>query len=301
MGHVDRVDKNVSLASIALKRCKCRYHRQLFLWLISAVAFNNVLILFMMVCPLVEVMQQQHESSGFGWKHWFQHQLASVLINRGIQMAQRQRRQKAAKVFGALFRSGQWTAKWRDFHKNHCTCCDHTSPAVEAPPAVSRRGRGRPRKKKRGSGGGLNKLRRRLIPATPSVNTTRKRARMQDRLNTFEFQSPAPFQPRKVGRKTKKGDGDTVYVGGKAHSLVRGSTLGLWKSIQGECVCCYARAPPAPAGSRKKKFMADGTRIPRPCFACDVCERWLCKDCHHNAWPPHLGGTKPLGMIYSKL
>ena len=49
MGHVDRVDKNVALAAIRLHRCKLRYHRQLFFWLLAAVAFNNVLVLFMLI------------------------------------------------------------------------------------------------------------------------------------------------------------------------------------------------------------------------------------------------------------
>ena len=49
MGHVDRCDKNVALSAIGLKRCKLRYHRQLFLWLIALVAFNNVFILFMII------------------------------------------------------------------------------------------------------------------------------------------------------------------------------------------------------------------------------------------------------------
>ena len=80
MGHVDRVDKNVSLSGIRLLRCKNRYHRQLFLWLVAAVAFNNVLILFMAIFPAAAVLKAKHEKSGFGWKHWFQLQLGQVLM-----------------------------------------------------------------------------------------------------------------------------------------------------------------------------------------------------------------------------
>ena len=72
MGEVDRVDKNVSLSCIGLRRCKNRYHRQLFLWLLAAVAFNNVLILFMTIFPLAVELASKHEKSKFGWKHWFQ-------------------------------------------------------------------------------------------------------------------------------------------------------------------------------------------------------------------------------------
>ena len=69
MGHVDRVDKNVALCAVRLLRCKNRYHRQLFMWLIAAVAFNNVLILFMMIYPLAKELERRWESNGFGWKH----------------------------------------------------------------------------------------------------------------------------------------------------------------------------------------------------------------------------------------
>ena len=70
MGHVDRVDKNVSLCGIRLRRCKNRYHRHLFLWLLAAVAFNNVFILFMLIYPATDELKQRWESNGFGFKHW---------------------------------------------------------------------------------------------------------------------------------------------------------------------------------------------------------------------------------------
>ena len=70
MGHVDRVDKNVALSCIRMRRCKHRYHRHLFLWLIAAVGFNNVLILFMLIFPAAETLKQEWEKNGFGFKHW---------------------------------------------------------------------------------------------------------------------------------------------------------------------------------------------------------------------------------------
>ena len=125
MGHVDRVDKNVALSSIRLLRCKLRYHRQLFLWLIAAVGFNNVLILFIMLYPLAAELQKQHESSGFGFKHWFQHELAGVLIKKGTAMCNIRRRNKAAATLISWVRSGKWKTRWRDFHAHHCSCCPH--------------------------------------------------------------------------------------------------------------------------------------------------------------------------------
>ena len=72
MGHVDRVDKNVALSGIRLNRCKMRYHRHLFLWLLAAVGFNNVLVLFCILYVGCADLKDEHEQSSFGWKHWFQ-------------------------------------------------------------------------------------------------------------------------------------------------------------------------------------------------------------------------------------
>ena len=70
------------------------------------------------------------------------------------------------------------------------------------------------------------------------------------------------------------------------------------------CSCCYARAPPPKAddkySTRRREFMADGTRIPRTSFACYVCEVRLCADCHHNIYPPHINnGPKPHSIVYT--
>ena len=118
MGHVDRVDKNVSLTGIRLRRCKNRYHRQIFLWLIAAVAFNNVLVLFLVLYPAAEALSANHEKSGFGFKHWFQHELASVLMQRGVDMYNVQRRRRAADTFIAWFRSGKWKSKCHQYKNN---------------------------------------------------------------------------------------------------------------------------------------------------------------------------------------
>ena len=304
MGHVDRVDKNVSLSGIRLRRCKNRYHRQIFLWLIAAVAVNNVFILFLMLYPLATELQQQSEKNGFGFKHFFQHELSSVLIERGIQMCNVNRRNKAAATLINFYRSGDWKASWRyvrstRLHRSRSTpssaLSDNTSDA-----SGNKRGPGRPRKKKRGSGGGRNK-RARTISTPPPKQLTRKekkvRRQMQRRLDCFEFQSPPPFQPKSRGRKRKGSDGFTIYVGGRKHTLVHSSTLGLWKSSKGRCACCFAMAPPVKG---HREYMADGSYITSTNFACNVCKKRLCPECHHNTWTPHFENTSlPREIVFS--
>ena len=307
MGHVDRVDKNVALAAIRLHRCKLHYHRQLFFWLLSAVGFNNVFVLFMFIFAAAVEFQTRNENNDFGWKHWFQLELSLVLMKRGRHMCDVQRRNKAVRVLISFVRSGSWKTKWRAFHANHCSCCPHASAdspptCVVTPPASASgqpRTRGRPTKSKRGSGGGANKR----IGSPPAKATTKKvlkqRRLQRERLETYAFQSPPPFAPRSVGRKRKAPVGDTVFVNGKQHTLVHSSTLKKWKTPSSFCVCCYSRAPP-PSTKGRKKFMSDGSRIPQTSFACNMCYKRLCKHCHHHVYPPHLKGDHgvPRDIVY---
>ena len=304
MGHVDRMDKNVALCGIRLRRCKHRYHRQMFLWLIAAVAFNNVFVLFMMIFPLASELKAKHEKNGFGWKHYFQHELSLVLMKHGRYVCDVQRRETAGRVLFLLFRSGDWKTKWRVFHSKKFNCCPRVlpvaTPAVVTPPVAG--SRGRPKKKgKRGSGGGRNK-RKGSPQAKPATKKTLKQRRLQrERLETYSFQSPPPFVPRAVGRKSKSPVGDTVFANGKTHTLVHSFTLGKWKSTSSFCVSCYAVAPPPASGRGMKKWMSDGSRIPQTSFACNICEKRLCKYCHHYVWGPHLtgGSVVPHGIVYS--
>ena len=57
MGHVDRVDKNVSLFRLRLKRCMKRYHRALLVWYM-AIVLNNMLVLCELLFPEVKVMKK---------------------------------------------------------------------------------------------------------------------------------------------------------------------------------------------------------------------------------------------------
>ena len=83
MGHVDRVDKNVSLSRLRLKRCIKRYHRALFIWYM-AIVLNNILVLFgLFFCDVDELMKNK---ARIGYKHWFQNQLGNTLIVEGIRI-----------------------------------------------------------------------------------------------------------------------------------------------------------------------------------------------------------------------
>ena len=288
MGHVDRVDKNVALSCIRLQRCKNRYHRHMFLWLLAAVGFNNVLVLFMLIFPAAEELKKEWEHNGFGFKHWWQNELGLTLIERGVQMCNVRRRNKAAAVLHHLWRSGEWTCVWRRYKRRSSVPSPAPTgcPIATVTPTV--RKRGRPSKKtKRRSGGGQNKLSTPSASRPPTAKARKARQRRQDRLNSFQFQSPPPFMPKKSGRKRKSPDGNCVFVKGSRHCLVHCSTLNKWKTVQGFCVCCYSRAPPVKNSRyRSKKFMSDGTRIPSSNFACDVCEVRLCDDCFYNEYPP---------------
>ena len=120
MGHVDRVDKNVSLFRLRLKRCMKRYHRALLVWYM-AIVLNNMLVLCELLFPEVKVMKKSKArlvvvvgsvcvcvcvcvcvtqtvhttnmtilyvhtllSHRIGWKHWFQNALGNALISEGI-------------------------------------------------------------------------------------------------------------------------------------------------------------------------------------------------------------------------
>ena len=56
---------------------------------------------------------------------------------------------------------------------------------------------------------------------------------------------------------------------------------GRYVAKKGRCVSCYALAPPAHGGGRKKT-MRDGSKIPQSTRACDVCRVLLCKRCFYD-------------------
>ena len=63
MGHVDRVDKNVALSRLRLKRCMKRYHRAIFLWYL-AIILNNMMVLCSLLCEDYTELERAKEASG---------------------------------------------------------------------------------------------------------------------------------------------------------------------------------------------------------------------------------------------
>ena len=303
------MDKNVALSGIRLRRCKNRYHRHIFFWLIAAVVVNNIFILFGLLFPLVDELKEKYEGNGFGWKHMFQHELAHILMTRGTHMCNVTRRNRAATTLISCYRSGTWKAVWRRIRGGRRAASipsvvgggGRRATATASTDDDAPRRAGRPLKTKRASGGGRNKRARTNSPP-PKKPLTKKEMKVrrlsQDRLNCFEFQSPPPFQPKRRGRKRKGSSGPTIYAHGRQHTLVHASTLGIWKKAQGRCVSCYVMAPPVAKGRRK--YMADGTSITSTNFACNVCKKRLCPDCHHNTWSPHFENKyMPRSIVYS--
>ena len=74
MGHVDRVDKNVALSRMRLKKCLKRYHRAIFVWYL-AIVLNNIIVLF--DASFVDVEELRKSKEKFGYKHWFQNSLGN--------------------------------------------------------------------------------------------------------------------------------------------------------------------------------------------------------------------------------
>ena len=85
MGHVDRVDKNIALMRVRLKRCIRRYHRAIYAWYLCLI-LNNVIVLFDLL--VVEAAELRRSKQGMGYRHYFQNEMGNVLIEYGIRFAE---------------------------------------------------------------------------------------------------------------------------------------------------------------------------------------------------------------------
>lgn len=325
MGHVDRVDKNVALSGVRMKRCRKRYHRALFFWYVAAVGINNVLVLFIMLFPAAEEIKKREDANDFGWKHWFQDELAVALISQGLQMATSQLHNEHARVIQKTYR--QWKARGRIMHDRRD---QQQSAHVSRQPRGRGRGRGRPRKRRAGG-------RPKSTTATKQTPLS-KRARGLEaiRVQSMNFAKLPAFVPGKCGStRIPRLNPVSLLVDQKVHTLVHANKLKdklrkklrhdsrkntrvedqlaklEGKTTQGRCVSCYAAAPALSRDirrnnpSKRRTHMSDGTPIPRPFTVCDVCLVHLCEDCHKNVWPPHIqkigtrmGGIRPKSIVY---
>ena len=62
MVHVDRMDKNVALSRLRLKRCMKRYHRAVFVWYM-AIVLNNMMVLFDLLFSKTEELKKSKARS----------------------------------------------------------------------------------------------------------------------------------------------------------------------------------------------------------------------------------------------
>lgn len=108
MGHVDRCDKNIALSKIKPRRCKKRYHRAVFYWLLAAVGFNNVLAVFMALFPNAQEFEKKQNRGSIGFKYWAQDEMANSLIKLGLKLAGKRKVQTAALMITKFWR---WCTK----------------------------------------------------------------------------------------------------------------------------------------------------------------------------------------------
>ena len=144
MGLVDRLDKNVSLSRIRLKRCIKRYHRAVFMWYLAAV-LNNILVLFDLM--LVDVDKLKKSKARLGYKHWFQNTLGNVLMLRGLRLAEDSWIHRASKIVTKFMRHAV-----KILLKKRLTTPPTVTRRVALRPRVNTSGRGRPRKRKHAGG-----------------------------------------------------------------------------------------------------------------------------------------------------
>ena len=144
------------------------------------------MVLFMILYPLAEELKKKHE-------------LSSALINKGMDMRNVSRRNKAVRVLLTM---------WKDRRGHQCGVTPEVTPEVS--PEVDLE----------------ENVLVSVLLAYPyhsviadAHHTQKKQLKlMQERLSNWEFQSPPPFVPRKPGLKRKSFEGNSVFVGNVEHT-----------------------------------------------------------------------------------
>ena len=230
MGHVDRCDTNVALCGIGLRHCSRRYHRQIFMWFLASIGFNNVLVLFLILFPLAAELAKAQDKGGFGFKHWFH------LIRRGMERAQRDWNIKVATVIQRTYRKYRQKLTQmaiviqRTYHIHRrsnsvtSTSSDTTSSScrrreirVRYIRVKANRGRGRSSKRKHNIAGRRHK---KSVTLTPTLTPNRRCVPVPtgleaERLKSLSYMSTPPFVPRHAGRPRKRIPSQSVFVKGK--------------------------------------------------------------------------------------
>ena len=148
MGHVDRVDKQVSLSRIRLKRCMKRYHRAFLLWYM-AIVLNNIIVLFDLLFSDIETLRKS--KARIGYKHWLQNELGNALIEYAIRVAK--------ELIAKQFYENNSVDSAEPATTTPCTPATASTPTPVLRDQTNttggdsgRRRRGRPRKKKHAGG-----------------------------------------------------------------------------------------------------------------------------------------------------
>ena len=203
MGHVDRFDKNNALFRLRMKRCMKRYHRAIFMWYLGMV-LNNCMCLCDCLCADIDELKKSKESSGLGYKHWYQNEFGDVLIVEGLRLAIADCRQKAATTIIRFMRNKKGSNIQPASHSKQpvtrrIALCDRSNtPRTRVRGRSSNKG-GRPRKRPRHAGSGRPKKSSLAEPKRSSITAT-----LQGYLDAFAFSKVIPqFVPRSVGRKRK--------------------------------------------------------------------------------------------------
>jgi len=85
MGHADHFNRAFAGTSMAMGRCKQRYHSALP-WLLPAVGVLNAMAVFIALCPVVEMekLKKSKHCASLGFPRWFQQQICEALIDYGV-------------------------------------------------------------------------------------------------------------------------------------------------------------------------------------------------------------------------
>ena len=243
-------------------------------------------------------LAKKWDGNGFGFKHWFQDEMGLVLIKRGISIANKQYRDRAANMLRRFWRSGIWASTWGKIRRKRRAQPSTTTLPNSDPNFRSRSGnkRSRPRKKTRGPGRPRGASSKRVSTPRSAVGRPVGATPLQKaRIESLAFCSPAPFVPKRCGRRmrTVGADVNDVVVRGVKHTLTHMCAVmdpetgeRMWKSNSGRCVCCYGSTPPLTRAQR----VANPNRrkkVTQSSFVCDKCLVCLCRDCFHREWPKH--------------
>ena len=330
MPWVDRFDKTVALTKMRLRRCKLRIHRAPFVWALAGLGVNNTLLLFDGVSGEAAELRKKWTHNGLGYVHWYQDELADVLIEHGLQLSSAFKIKTAARIIQraaltCLYKDPnprkrtrrlsrghlhlRWHAAWRPASysrlpswKRKTFPTPTVAPVTNPAPVVATRRSARtstvPSRRKRGR------------PASTTTPTPRPRVRKkpspqeQQRLDRLEFVDHRPtFTPKTGGRKAAGAVGDCITLGKRHHRWVRATkrkgepvqpARDRDKSYTDRCPCCYSRVRNPIGGGRKTKIAT----ISRTNHMCNECGTLLCQTCFFYFWDHKLGRhTSTHGMI----